>query len=274
MTAPDNKGKFAVSNGPVNRRTAAANQRTTPRAEPTVVLTRIKAAQTKLRLGAALSQRISQTHAQPKVGKIKATAITQAIGCTVAGIGIFVGAIQGTWGLAGVSLLAFAGLATWAWWSHRARKLASPSTTGFTGTWIEPEDLQRLDALLEQLAQESNTGTIERLVAFKDALSRCVTLVNGVQHTGLVSSDDVLFVRETIRRYVPDSIQACLKVPAVEREHRVIEDGKTALDLLHGQLDLIARQLQQRETQFAQLSGESLLQQQRFLAAKTQTPSR
>ena len=88
----------------------------------------------------------------------------------------------------------------------------------------------------------------------------------------LTAPDDSLFIREAIRRYIPDSIQACLKVPLTDRETRVIDDGKTAMAMLHAQLSLLNAQLQQREARLSQLAGEALLQQQRFLAAKTQTP--
>ena len=86
----------------------------------------------------------------------------------------------------------------------------------------------------------------------------------------MVAPDDALFVRETVRRYLPDSIQASLKIAVQDRSTQVIDDGKTATAMLHDQLALLDMELQTREARLAPLAGEALLRQQRFLAAKAQ----
>ncbi|OYT92066.1 MAG: hypothetical protein CFE43_10055 [Burkholderiales bacterium PBB3] len=272
MNEPQGKGKFAVSSGPVNRRTATPTQRTAPKTQAPVVLNRLKAAQAKHRLGSGLAQRLAPGASGGHTpARARMSLIVQSMGCTVSGVGLFVGAIQNAWPVIGVSAAALLGLGTWTWRSYRQQHASAAEVETKLAALIDPADLQRLDSVLEQVAKESGPTTVELLVQFKETLIRCVALASGQQSQGLLASEDSLFIRESVRRYVPDSLQAYLKVPQAERESRVIDDGKTASALLHAQIALIAEQLQQHEARLTQLAGEALLQQQRFLAAKTQS---
>lgn len=272
MNEPQGKGKYAVSSGPVNRRTATPAQRTERPAQAPIVLSRLKAAQAKQRLGASLNQRFASGAAQPGVqSKASSTLVIQAIGCTLGATGVFLGILQSAWPVVAVGAATVLGLASWM--VVQRRRAHSPATAQEENlrAWIEPEHLDRLDALMEHLAKESPQDTVDALRQLKDTLGRCALLLaDGATHA-LAAPDDSLFIREAIRRYIPDTIQACLKVPAEDRETRVIDDGKTAIVLLHAQLALLDAQLQQREGRLSQLAGEALLKQQRFLAAKTQS---
>ena len=272
MNEPQSKGKFAVSSGPVNRRTATPAQRAERPVQAPAVLSRLKAAQAKHRLGASLSQRFASGTALPGThNRASSTLVIQAIGCTLGATGVFLGIIQSAWPVAAVSAVTVLGLGTWMVMQRRSAHRMTPALESKPVAWIEPEHLDRLDALMEQLAKESQQDTVDVLRQLKDTLGRCAVLLADGATYALAAPDDSLFIRETIRRYVPDSIQACLKVPAADRETRVIDNGKTAMVLLHGQLTLLDAQLQQREARLSQLAGEALLQQQRFLAAKTQS---
>ena len=271
MNDPQGKGKFAVSNGPINRRTATPIQRSTSKIQAPAMLTRLKAAQAKHRLGAGLAQRLASSAAGARTpAHARFGLIVQSMGCTVSGVGLFVGAIQSSWAVVGISAAALLGLGAWTWRSYQQQHASASELLLNLAALVDPADLHRLDGLLEQVAKESGHTTVELLVKFKETLVRCVALASEHQSQGLLASDDSLFVRESVRRYVPDSLQAYLKVPQVERENRVIDDGKTASTMLHAQIALIAEQLQQREARLTEISGEALLQQQRFLAAKTQ----
>jgi len=83
-----------------------------------------------------------------------------------------------------------------------------------------------------------------------------------------MASEESLYLREAVRRYIPDSINSCLQVPQKDRASLVIDGSKPALDLLHDQLQMIQQQLDTREAKLVQVAGEALLRQQRFLASK------
>ncbi len=273
MNERQGKGKFAVSSGPVNRRTATHAQREAqPRHSP-VALSRLKAARAKQRLGASLQQRFSSGSAWSGAHTLASgTLVLQAVGCTLGATAVFLGIIQNTWPIAAAGTATVLGLGIWMLLDQRRRRQSVFGSESDFSVWLEPEHLGRLDALMEQLAKESSQFTVDALCQLKDTLSRCANLVGDSATPVLAAPEDILFIREAICRYVPDSIQACLKVPATDRESRVIDDGKTAMDLLHAQLTLLDTQLQLREARLSQLAGEALLQQQRFLAAKTDTP--
>ncbi|OYU45448.1 MAG: hypothetical protein CFE44_07455 [Burkholderiales bacterium PBB4] len=187
----------------------------------------------------------------------------------MSGVGLFVAALQGAWPWAGICASALVGLGAWAWRTQRRRHARTAALEVRLQALVAASDLQQLDALLEQVAKESRAATVEQLVGFKESLVRCVGLTTTHEEQGLLASEDGLFVRETVRRYAPDSLQAFLKVPRAERGTQEIEAGKTALTLLEEQIGLLTQQLNVREARLGQISGEALLQQQRFLAAKT-----
>lgn len=271
MNEPRDKGKFAVSSGRVNRRTATPPQRAEPPRHAPTVVSRLRAAQIKHRLGTPLVQRFSSDTALPGAQhKASRTLVIQAIGCTLGATSIFLGTIQGAWPVAAVGTATLLGLGIWMLVARQRRQTVLGQTSDLA-TWIEPEHLERLDALMEQLAQESTQTTVDALCQLKDTLSRCAKLLGQGATQAVAASDDSFFIRETIRRYVPDSIEACLKLAAPDRESRLIDGDKTAVALLHAQLNLLDTQLRQCEARLNQLAGEALLQQQRFLAAKTQT---
>ena len=274
MNQPESKGKFAVSNGPVNRRTAAPAQRAAKPNTAPVVVSRLRAAQAKHRLGAPLAQRLAGGSTSGSAGRpIRASVIAQSIGCTVSGVGVFVAGIQGAWPAAGLGAAAFLALGAWAWRGYRAQRTPANHDAERVVMVVDAADLERLDGLLEQVGKLSAPATVDLLVAFKETLIRCVTLASEAQTSSALLSEDTLFIGQTVRRYVPDSLQAFLKVPAAERDTCAMDDGKTATILLREQLQLIEQKIKQCEARLNLQSGEALLQQQRFLAAKTQATS-
>ena len=154
MNEPQGKGKFAVSSGPVNRRTATPAQRAERTNHAPVVLSRLKAAQAKHRLGASLRQRLSSEAVLPGARhKASGTLVIQAIGCTLGGTGMFLGIIQSAWPVAALGAATVAGLGAWMLLARRTARRNSTAPVGYVAPWIEPEHLERLDALMEATGQ-------------------------------------------------------------------------------------------------------------------------
>ena len=270
MNEPKTKGKFAVANGPVNRRTATPGPRTADAKASPLALSRLRAMQAKHQLGAPLSQRLNND-GNRATSPLRAKVIAQSIGGTIAGVGAFVASLQGVWAGAALGAAAFLGFGGLAWRNHRAKRAANHLSMTHIARVVDAQDLERLDALLEQVGRASTPTTVNLLVAFKEALVRCVTLAASAQGDNGLPSEDTLFIGQAVKRYVPDSLQAFLAVPAAERETRDIEGGKTAAVLVLEQLRLIEQKINQCEARLNQQSGEALLQQQRFLTAKTRS---
>ena len=259
---------YAVAKGPVNRRTSAA----TPEAKPVVaqaVLQRVSMAHAKRRLGTPLSQRLTASADVEAHGKLPtATAIVQAIGGTVGVMGVGLGVIQSSVFVIGSSAVALGVVAVWAVFNRKSRP-ADATQTRITATdFADPEALMRLDAVMEKMAAQAPQATVDRLARLKESIVRCMAVLGAIAEEGSLATEESLYLREAVRRYIPDSINSCLQVPFKDRATLVIDGSKPALDLLHDQLQMIQQQLDTREAKLTQIAGEALLRQQRFLASK------
>lgn len=179
------------------------------------------------------------------------------------------GVIQASVWLAGASATALASVALWVAIARRSSATGTDSPTLTMTEVVDTEALERLDGLMEHMSAHASQVTVDRLAKLKESIARCVSLVGAAGADAGPSSEEALFLGEAVRRYIPDSITSCLKVPHKDRAHVVIDGCKPAIDLLHDQLDLIQQQLDSRELKLTQFAGEALVRQQRFLAAKS-----
>ena len=85
---------------------------------------------------------------------------------------------------------------------------------------------------------------------------------------GEFTLDDRLYVIESLRRYIPDTLSAYLQVPAAQRTLPGAGDSPSANDLLQSQLALLQSGLAQRAQRLSASAVEAMRRQQRFLQAK------
>jgi hypothetical protein len=260
---------YAVAKGPVNRRTSVA----TPESKPVMaqaVLQRVSMAHAKRRLGTPLSKRLGASSDAATLDKLPTgTAIVQAIGGTVCVMGVGLGVIQSSVLVMGSSALALGAVGLWAVVSRRSQRGDAAAPPRVTATDVaDPEALVRLDAVMEKMAAQAPQATVDSLARLKESIVRCMALVAASADEGSLATEESLYLRETVRRYIPDSINSCLQVPQKDRATLVIDGNKPAQELLHDQLQMIQQQLDTREAKLTQIAGEALLRQQRFLAAK------
>lgn len=266
--------KYAVAKGPVNRRTMGAVPATKPPVAQTV-LQRVSMAQAKRRLGAPLSQRVAASTQPAGQGDLpSATTILQAISGTVCAVGLGLGLIQSSVTVIGISIAALVGIAAWAAFSRRSQPTAPRHSTGATTPDVaDVGALAQLDAVMEKMASQAPQAIVSRLTQLKESIVRCMALLGGTHADAGLASEESMYLREAVRRYIPDSINSCLQVPQKDRAHVVIDGSKPALDLLQDQLHMIQLQLDAREASLTQVSGEALVRQQQFLAAKAREQS-
>ena len=269
MNDPKPGKNFAVSSGPVNRRLVAPPVLASEEPAP-IVLARLEAAKSKLRLGASLAERLSplQNHAD-KAGALGTREILAGLGAGVSAVGLTLGLIQGAIVVIGASAVLLCGFGAAAHLAAKARRHTGGEAVADTSDLVDGKDIALLDAAMEKLAATATQETIDRLRDVKAQISRCVALLASAKGQQVYADEDQLFIRACVRRYLPDSISAFLRVPQKDQETLLIDEGKTALALLHEQIEMLQSQLQANEGRLTQMAGESLMQQQRFLAAKT-----
>lgn len=266
---PQQNKNFAIAKGPVNRRTAPPLSEPKPNL-PAAVKARLQHKALRHRLGTPLAQQVA-TSTQPNATEkpLRTTHILQAVGASAGAVGVVLGAVQSAliWLLGGAAVLVGVAL-----WGLILKRKVAPERIDNAQAAIEliaVADLQRLDALMETLASQSPPATVQQLAGLKAGLVRCIALLASEKASGTLAGEDPLYIGEAVRRYIPDTINACLQVPAKDRATLVLDNGQTVVDLLHAQLALIGNELALRETRLSQAVGEQLLRQQRFLAAKS-----
>ena len=269
MNDPKISKNYVVSKGPVNRRTTPNSLTPTTKESP-LVKVRVQIAKARQRLGVPLSQRLTAEHSGTSHRKkLSFATILQAIGGTVSAIGLMLALIQGSAVMAIFCTALVCGFGAWAYYSaHVMGKDAGTSTLEMAHL-IDTRDIELLDRTMEKLAAQEGQATVDRLTNLKESITRCMALMPSTQLEGSFSTEDHLYIRECVRRYIPDSINACLQIPQKDRTSLLIDGSKSALHLLHDQLDMVQNQLNSKENHLTQLAGESLLRQHRFLAAKT-----
>ena len=271
MDDPKRNKNFAVSNGPVNRRLIAPPVPPRESAVP-VVHKRLEATKAKLRLGASLAERLSPRQHHPNNAvPLRSWEIVAVVGAAVSAVGLTLGLIQSAFLVIGASALFLCCFGTVVYLGTRSRRHAGGAAMVYADNLIDDQDIALLDTAMERLAATAPQETIDRLSDLKAQISRSLALIASTRSNPACSDEDQFFVRECVRRYLPDSISGFLRVPQRDRETLLIDDGKTALNLLHEQFEMLKNQLQAKENRLTQLAGESLMQQQRFLAAKTGT---
>ena len=273
MDDPKPGKNFAVSHGPVNSRLVIP-QVLPVDDTPAIIRMRIEAAHAKLRLGTPLAERLSPSQRDPGTqAALSVRQVVSVVGATVSGVGLTLGLIQSAIVVIGASAVFLCGFGAAAYLGGKSRPRAGKDAAAATANLIDGKDIALLDAAMEKLAATAPQETVDRLSDLKEQISRSLALVASLKNNPACLDEDPFFIRECVRRYLPDSINGFLRVPLKDRATLLMEDGKTAQDLLHDQFDMLQAQLQTKESRLTQLAGESLMQQQRFLAAKTGTKS-
>jgi hypothetical protein len=268
MPQPD--PKYVSAQRPVNRRTAPRQLLQADAVNP-LVQQRLAAKWAKRRWGAPLAEQLralGQTHARQELSPwfiagllvsaaaavtLLLAAIGQSAPLALASAAVLAG---------GLGLISFIGL------KRRREAAASPAGPALAPLFDEA-CLLAFDRALDALAPEATEAVAARLTSIKQQLARIAGLsINGPvdEHFTL---DDRLYLAELVRRYLPDSLQAYLRVPQAQRTSALPAQAGSAESLLLGQLQLLGAGLDQRELKLTHSRAEALIRQQRFLESKS-----
>ena len=185
-------------------------------------------------------------------------------GCALALVGpalLFLGLIGPGW------LFITAGLYAIGWllgWMGRAPELERRIEDSLT---VE-QTLERLDALIRQvrsqLLPEMNAHLANIRGSVNEVLPRLVTTDSG--------ASDLFTVRETVLRYLPETLANYVALPPVFRSTRALKDGKTARVLLGEQLALLDNTMGEIVANVAKADAQALLANGKFLEMKFREP--
>jgi hypothetical protein len=127
------------------------------------------------------------------------------------------------------------------------------------------EDLvDRLDRIVSDARPQLQPTMIEHL----ESIRRSITEVLPKLADARGFDNNLYTVRETVLRYLPETLANYVALPPAFRATRVLKAGKTARDLLTEQLTILDDQMKDVVANVAQDDAEALLANGKFLEAK------
>jgi hypothetical protein len=128
--------------------------------------------------------------------------------------------------------------------------------------------LEQLDRLVAQARAELPDELVAYLYSVRCSIVHALPwLVHGPSHEA-----DLYTVRETVRRYLPDTLTHYFALPLALRSEHAGKDGKTAQQLLAEQLALLDGEMRQIASRVAAQDVQALRANGRFLEARFGRP--
>ena len=128
--------------------------------------------------------------------------------------------------------------------------------------------LERLDSLVAQARPHLPEELVVHLYSVRCSIAQALPwLLEGPAHDA-----DLYTVRETVRRYLPDTLAPYLALPPALRTAHPVKDGKTPRQLLAQQLALLDEAMREIASKAGSRDVQSLLANGRFLEARFGRP--
>jgi hypothetical protein len=124
--------------------------------------------------------------------------------------------------------------------------------------------VEELDRVVRETRPELQPPMIQRLESIRESVIGVLPMLADVR-----GFDDNLYtVRETVLRYLPETLANYVALPRAFRSTRPLKDGKTARELLTEQLSVLDEQMKDVVANAARGDAEALVANGQFLAAK------
>lgn len=130
------------------------------------------------------------------------------------------------------------------------------------------QTMDHLDTLLRDVRPQLTDDMNQRLSSVRVSVAEVLPKL--VQARSF--SDELFTVRETVLRYLPETLANYVALPPLFRSNHPLKGGKTARQLLTEQLDLLDGKLREIVASVAASDAQALLSNGRFLEAKFRQP--
>src|SRR5215471_4352948 len=142
----------------------------------------------------------------------------------------------------------------------------APKTYGVDLTQALSTDalMNRLDRVIARARPALPADLAKRLDSIRTSIGEVLPRLS----TEMSASDDLYLVRETVLRYLPETLANYVALPPLFRTTHALRDGKTARELLGEQLGVLETQMREVVGNVARGDAEALLTNGRFLEAK------
>ncbi len=261
--------RLVSGDGPINRRTVSREQLENLRPQNAVspeAIARAERSQARSTLGASLEEQVQSfqtpAHQAPHALQIIASVV---LACGV--ITALLAWLQASMLLGGVALgLALLGALGLLHGMKRQKMLKASRDIAVSAPLFDKKSLRAFDEAMEAAAPELSPGANAALCQLK------ATLAKIAKHAGPsdehFTQDDRMFLVESLRRYIPDSLEAYLRVPSEQRSQALLPEASSAEVALAKQLSFLQEEIEKRSKKIGRSAAEDLLKQQRFLESK------
>ena len=180
------------------------------------------------------------------------------VACAAALVGpalLFLGVIREGW------LLITAGL-------YAAGYFATPAPRVLDAQLAQAMSFDELIERLDKVVSDAHGQLQPAMIASLESIRRSVTEVLPLLAKVRGFDDNLYTVRETVLRYLPETLANYAALPPMFRATRPLKDGKTARDLLSDQLAVLDQQLKEVVANVARGDAEALIANGQFLESK------
>jgi hypothetical protein len=184
------------------------------------------------------------------------------VGCLLAlgGLGLFFGGIIHVWWFAIVAGLYGAGVLGW----PRSDLARTAEQTELSNEMLA----QQVRKLVDSVARGLPKDCLGRLRSIQGTLSELLPRLREMRDRGIISAKDSFTVVETVRRYLPDTLGAYLRLPKFYAQMQTLKDGRTASQTLLDQLTVLDTSLKDVAHSAFAGDAETLVANGRFLQNK------
>lgn len=255
--------KYVVSNRSVNQRTSPPPDPVKPAIHPRVQ-ERMNALKAKQQFGLPLTEQLFSVYGNTKPERLSLVKITSGLLLALSGSGLMFAAIEKSVVLTSVAV---PGLLLGLFFFLR-RDPQTIAETNLHTDLFDRTSLAAFDRALEQISDELDARFLTQLSSIKAQIIRIAKLANRRDIGAHFSIEDRHYLSESLRRYLPDTLQSYLQVPPNARTNKMGDLNQSPDDLLHQQLSLLQQEFDKREKKLIENTAEQLQHQQRFLEQK------
>jgi hypothetical protein len=127
---------------------------------------------------------------------------------------------------------------------------------------------QQVRKLIDSVAQGLPKEALEFLRSIQATLSELLPRLQELRERGIISAKDSFTVVETVRRYLPDTLAAYLRLPKFYAQMQTLADGRTATQTLLQQLQVLDTSLKDIAKSAFAGDAEALISNGQFLQDK------
>jgi hypothetical protein len=127
---------------------------------------------------------------------------------------------------------------------------------------------QQLHKLVDSVAPGLPKEALDLLHSIQATLAELLPRLKELTDRGVISAKDSFTVAETVRRYLPDTLAAYLRLPKIYAQRQQLADGRTASQTLLDQLRLLDSSLKDVARSAFAGDAEALVSNGQFLQNK------